>query len=316
MKISSAYLGIDVSKRTLHLAEPTRFLKEFNNSLEGHQTLIRWLAEKKPQLIVLEASGGYERAVCEAMQDAGLPVKVAQPGCVRNFAKSLKVLAKTDEIDAQVIAHFGEATNPKRTPQTPQIVRQLRALCDRRQQIVADRVREGNRLEKCADPGIAEHIEASIQQLRTQEKEFDEQIQALQRSDQDLNKKANAMLAQKGVGHKTVAVLLTHFPELGALDRQQVAALAGLAPYANESGKWKGKRRIFAGRATVRKALFMAARTAVVWCPVIKPFYQRLREAGKPYKVALIAAARKMLIRLNTILKELEPESENVTSAT
>ena len=305
MKTQTSYLGIDVSKRKLHLGSTHKFMGEFENNIVGHQKLIQCLRDMKPISIVLEASGGYERQVCDAMQDAGLPVTVAQPGCVKNYAKSIKVLAKTDKIDAQTIARFAEATKPAPTLKTPENLRKFRALCDRRSQIVEDRVRENNRLETCADREIAQQIQANVQRLQEMETLLEQQIHDMIRSDESLQRKEQAMTRQTGVGAKTANALLAHLPELGTLSRQQVASIAGLAPHPRESGSWKGKRRIYGGRSAVRTAMYMAAKTAARYCPVIREFYLRLRAKGKSYKSAIIACARKMLVRLNTVLKEL-----------
>jgi transposase len=304
MKTLISYLGIDVSKSKLHLGTPQKFLGEFENKVAGIEKIVQRITELKPIAVVLEASGGYERLVCEALQDADIPVVVAQPSCVKNFAKSIKVLAKTDKIDAQVIARFGEATKPEPTPKTPQKVREFRALCDRRNQIVDDRVRESNRLETCADPEMRKHIQSQLERLQELEKELDRRIATATVEDAEFQQKSKIMQAVVGVGPKTTFTLLAHFPELGTLSRGQVAALAGLAPHPQESGTWTGKRRIFGGRGAVRKALYMAAKTAARYCPVLKKFYQRLRDAGKAYSVAIIACARKLLIHLNTLLKE------------
>ena len=316
MKTTPVYLGIDVSKRTLHLATPEKFVGEFANLPGGHQQLITRLRDFHPAVIVLEASGGYERLVAEALQDAGMQVAVVQPACVRYFAKSLKVLAKTDRIDARIIARFGEATEPALTPQTPENRRKLRALSDRRQQIVEDRVREVSRLEACADHDIAAVIRQSIDHLKATEIQLDQQIEQLIQTDEEFQARAQIMQSNTGIGQKTTNVLLAHFPELGSLTRGQVAALAGLAPHARESGSWSGKRRIYGGRAAVRRALYMAAKTAARYCPVIREFYQRLREGGKPYNVALIACARKMLIHLNTQLKPAGPQESSAIATT
>jgi transposase len=316
MKTQSSYTGIDVSKKTLHLATSERFIDVFDNTVDGVQALIERLRKISPDLIVLEASGGYERLACDAFQDANLPVSVVQPSCVRHFAKSIKVLAKTDEIDAKVIARFGEATKPAITPKTPENIRKIRALSDRRRQVVEDRVRECNRLETCSDAEITEQLQESIARLKQMEEKLNQQIDTLRRSDRVLKAKSEVMMAQKGIGERTTTILLAQFPELGSMTRHQVAALAGLAPHAQESGNWKGKRRIYGGRAEVRKAMYMAAKSAARWCPVISVFYQRLRQSGKPYNVALIACARKMLIRLNTLLKDFSELSPAGASAT
>ena len=315
MKINSVYLGIDVSKRKLHLATPEKFLREFDNTSAGCRTLIKRIQSFSPIGVVLDASGSYERRIVEALQDVDIPVTVSQPGCIRHYAKSIKVLAKTDEIDAQVIARFAQATQPAPTPKTPLNVRKIRALRDRREQIVEDRVREGNRLEACADPQIATCIQTQIERLRHLEKELDGQIIELLKTDPTFKRKAKVMTGVVGIADKTASTLLAHFPELGTLTRGQVAALAGLAPHANESGSYRGKRRIYGGRAAIRKAMFMAARTAVRFCPVMREFYERLREKGKPFKVAIIACARKMLVRLNTLLSQLEAETNTRNEA-
>lgn len=306
MKTESVYLGIDVSKKSLHLGSTTKFIKEFANTKLGIQKLVAALKEIQPTMVVMEASGGYERICADAIQDCSIPINVAQPGCVRHFAKSIKVLAKTDAIDAQVIARFGEATNPQPTARTPENVKKFRAINDRREQIIEDRVRETNRLETCADKEVAQQLQDNIRQLEEREYELTRRMNELRNSDYELRTKSEVMMQQKGVGSLTACTLLAHLPELGAVDRQQVAALAGMAPHARESGKWKGKRSIYGGRAKVRKAMFMAARSAVRWCPIISLFYKRLRENGKPFKVAIIACARKMLIRLNTLIKNME----------
>ncbi len=315
MKTSLVYLGIDVSKSKLHFASPSQFLGEFNNDAEGHGKLVERAKTLGPERIVLEASGGYERLITDALQDAGLPVAVCQPSCVRHYALSIKQRAKTDRIDAQLIARFGEATNPDITPKTPENIRKMRALTDRRQQLIEDRVREENRLLTCADQEVRREIEASIDKLNAKEKELDEQIAQLERTPA-FCQKAEAMKKQKGVGDQTARVLLSQLPELGSATRQEIASLAGLAPYPRESGTWKGKRNIYGGRAAVRKALFMAAKSAARWCPVLSIFYKRLRANGKSYKAAIIACARKLLIRLNTIIKELEKITHPGAAAT
>ena len=171
-------------------------------------------------------------------------------------------------------------------------------------------------METCSDAEIIEQLRESIARLQQAEKELNEQIDALRQSDPVLQSKSKVMTEQKGIGEQTANILLAQLPELGSLTRHQVAALAGLAPHAQESGSWKGKRRIYGGRAEVRKAMYMAAKSAARWCPVISVFYQRLRQSGKAYNVAIIACARKMLIRLNTLLKDLVESTPTGASAT
>lgn len=228
-----------------------------------------------------------------------------QPSCIRHYALSIKQRAKTDKIDARIIARFGEATNPDITPKTTENVRKMRTLTDRRQQVIEDRVREENRLLSCVDQEVRREIEVSIAQLEAKEKELDDRVAQLEQQP-EFSQKAIAMEQQKGVGDHTARVLLAQLPELGRVTRQEIASLAGIAPGARESGNWRGKRSIYGGRARVRMALYMAARTAAKWCPVISVFYNRLRANGKSFKVAIIACARKILIRLNTIIKNLD----------
>lgn len=318
MKATTSYLGIDTGKNHLHLGSTQRCLAVFDNTPAGHRQLLKRIVKLAPICIAIEASGGYERMVVEALQDAELPVAVVAPSCVRHFAKSAKVLAKTDAIDAAVIARYAQAHRPEPTPKTPESTRKLRALRDRREQIVEDRVREENRLEACADRQIARQLRASIKRLNAQEKKLDESIQQHIQADDHLRAKAKTLTAVKGVGPQTAATVLAHLPELGRLNRQQAAALIGVAPHARESGTWKGKRHVFGGRSAVRKALYLAARSASQHCPVMSVFYKRLRNAGKAYKVAIIAVARKILIHLNTLIRQLDqsnaaPEGTDAT---
>lgn len=306
MKEAQSYIGIDTGKKELHLGTTQRCLKVFDNTIAGHKQLIERVRTLKPTLVAIEASGGYEHAIVDAMQDADLPIAVVPPGCVRYFAKSAKVLAKTDAIDATIIARYAQAHQISPTPKTPESTRKLRALRDRRQQIVQDRVREENRLETCADREIVRQLRASIKRLNAHEKKLDERIQKFVKADEQLSAKTAIMTAVTGVGVQTATTVLAYLPELGSLNRQQAAALVGIAPHPRESGSWKGKRRIFGGRAAVRKALYMAAKSAARFCPVIREFYQRLREAGKPYNLALIACARKILVHLNTLIRKFD----------
>lgn len=301
---SPLYLGIDVSKKKLHLGSSKKFLREFPNTIEGHEKLIKFVTKSKDVHLVMEASGGYESLACDDFQDAGLNVSVVQASCVRNYAKSLKVLAKTDPLDSKMIAKYAESANPSITPKTPENVRKIRALRDRREQLVADRVREQNRFEKCRDREVLADLEASILELKEKEKQLTKRIRQLIKNDQQMHRTYEILTSVLGVGEITAITLMGHFPELGKLSRQQIASLAGMAPHPQDSGDRKGKRRIYGGRAAVRRAMYMAARTAVMRCPVMIEFYTRLRNAGKPYKVAIIAVARKMLIRLNTLLKK------------
>ena len=311
MKANTSYLGIDTGKHELFLGSPDKFIAKFDNTpgpSGGHRKLIERIRKYQPHhdhtLIAIEATGGYERPIVEALQDAGLPVAIVAPNCVRHYAKSAKVLAKTDKLDSVMIARYAQAHDPRPTPKTPESARKIRALADRRQQIVQDRVREQNRMETCSDPDMIEHLQESIQRLILQEKDLDKRIKAAIQNDEQLQAKAKVLRPVIGVGDQTITSLLANVPELGTLSREQAAALIGLAPHPQDSSTKNGKRRIFGGRAQVRKTLYMAAKTAAQHCPVLKAFYQRLKQQGKPHNVALIAVARKLIVHLNTKMKQ------------
>jgi len=309
------YLGIDVSKKSLDLASADRHLGRFPNTPAGHAQLILRIKERAPELVALEATGGYERPVTEALLNAGVVAAVVQPKCVRHFAKSLNWQAKTDPIDAQLIARFAAATDPRPADRPDPDATRLRALRDRRQQIVDDRVREQNRLEACADRQVQTEIRRSIKRLRKLERRLDQQIdQCIERSER-LHAKAETLERAIGVGRQVAATMLAHLPELGTVNRQQITALAGLAPYARDSGQWRGRRTIFGGRAEVRRMLYLAALSAARWDPVLRAFYRKLIDAGKLKKVALVAVARKLLIRLNTAMKQLLEQQPAPTRA-
>lgn len=313
--MSAVYLGIDVSKKFLDLADTQRYLDRIDNTPKHHARLVKRLVQQQPTLVTVEATGGYERPVVEALMQAGIRVAVVQPACVRHFARSLKLRAKTDKLDAQLIARFAQATRPQPAAKPDPDATRLRALRDRRQQVVEDRVREENRLEACPDPTVQAEIRRSITRLRKLEVSLNEQIEQCIETSQTLKPRAQVLRQVKGVGPHVVAVLLAHLPELGKVNRQQIAALAGLAPYACESGQWKGKRTIYGGRAQVRRLLYLAALTACRWDPALKKFYQRLLEAGKLKKVAIVAVARKLLVRLNRLMTQFLDQQPETTPA-
>lgn len=307
---STVYLGLDVAKKHLDLADPKKYDGAFANRPLGHQDLIQRIRQKYPRrltqvCVVLEATGGYERQAAEALMDAKVRVAVVQPGRVRQFARSLNQQAKNDRLDAMVLARFGEAIQPREAEKPdPQEVK-LRALRDRRAHVVQDRVREQNRLEACADDEVRREIEEHIVELVSKEKKLDERMKAAVAANKSLAAKSERMTQVKGVGPQTAVTLLSHLPELGRIGRRQIAALAGLAPYDRDSGGHRGRRRVFAGRAAVRRALYMAAVTASRHNPVLKEKYTRLVAAGKPKKLALIAVARTLLIHLNAEMAKM-----------
>jgi len=298
-------VGIDVSKNRLDVAVGSAgTVRGFDNDPAGHDALVRHLRTVSPARVVLEPTGGYERSAMAALAAAGLPVIVVNPRRAREFAGAAGVLAKTDRLDACVLALYTERlTSPVRPISSPQ-QQALEDLVARRAQLVSMLTQEKNRLQQAAAPRVRKSIEAIITSLRKQIDAAEDDIAGEIESSPVWKDAAERMDSVPGVGFKTVCVLLGALPELGTLNRQCIAALAGLAPINRDSGKMRGKRAIGGGRADVRTSLYMASLSAFRHNPAIKAFYQRLVQAGKPKKVALTAAAHKLLTILNAILRE------------
>ncbi len=301
------FVGIDVSKRSLDGAvRPSEDQFTVANDAEGITELVEKLAKVKPTLIVLEATGGLETAVTAALAARGLAVAVVNPRQVRDFAKSLGRLAKTDKIDALVLARFADAIRPDPRQLPDEQAQLLQATLVRRRQLIEMLVAEKNRLpltHVSMQARVKEHIEWLETELKTIDKDLNGQLQAspVWREKEDL------LRGVKGVGEVTATTLLAELPELGRLNRKQIAALVGVAPFNRDSGKFKGKRAIWGGRASVRQVLYMAALSAAQHNPVIRDFYQHLLKAGKLKKVALIACARKLLTILNAMIHSMKP---------
>ena len=301
MTTPGIYIGVDVAKAELVVATATSVLCRVANDRTGHGELVRRLAGMTVEAVVLESTGCYGQAVVAALMVAGVAVAVVQPGRVRDFARSQGIHAKTDPIDAQVIAQFAAATKLRLyTPLVPERLH-LRALVDRRDQLIALRQQEQNHLEANPAPLIAKDLRASIKRLLKAEKTYTKHIADHLAKHTQLARLSEALQNESGVGLQTAATLLAHLPELGTLNRQQVAALGGLAPYNHGSGTHDGKRTIYGGRKRLRRALYLAALSAGRFSTWLKDVYTKLRERGKPAKVAFIACARKLLIRLNSI---------------
>lgn len=302
MPTSSVYVGIDVAKVTLEVASCERVLSRAPNTDDGHRQVVEVLRGLSVALVVVESTGVYGQELVRALVVAGLPVAVVQPGRVRHFARSKNILAKTDAIDAKVLADFAQAVKPRQfVLPSAQLIR-LRAYSDRRDQVVEDRVREQNRLEACTDSDIAKLIAANIATLTTNEETLTREIASIIAEDATLKAKNDILQNETGIGPLTASILLAQLPELGSINRQEAGALAGLVPYDRSSGTYDGSRHIYGGRARVREALYMAAITACRWNPHIADFYQRLLKRGKAKKLAIIACARKLLVRLNSLL--------------
>lgn len=305
MSTPPSYIGIDVAKAELVVANDAAEIFRVPNTPTGHRDLVKRLRPLGPVTVVMESTGPYGRVAAGALTAAGIQVAIVQPGRVRHFAASLGIRAKTDPIDARVIARFGAATTPRCFTPPSVSIAHLRALNDRRDQIMEMRIQEENRLESVTDPLIAKELRANIKRLREAEKTYTKAMSKAVAQEPEL-KRMNAQLQEEaGVGLQTAVTLMTHCPELGKLNRQEIAALAGLAPYDRASGTSDGRRAIHGGRQRLRKALYLAAVTAARCSDWLKPVYDRLIKAGKLKKVAHIACARKLLVRLNTLAATL-----------
>lgn len=314
--MQKGFVGIDVSKERLdvaHLPSATPWTE--TNDEAGIGRLVGRVKEAAPELVVLEATGGYEAAVAIALATAGIPVAVVNPRQVRDFAKAMNKLAKTDAIDAQVLALFGERVRPEPRPLGDESQRELEALLLRRRQLVEMIASERNRLESCRVTKIRADIEETIQWLRRRLKDIDRDLDRAIRNSPVWREREQLFRGIPGVGRVTVAVLASDLPELGKLNRKQIAALVGVAPFNDDSGRrLDGKRHIWGGRATVRAALYMASISAIRCNPVLKPFYAHLRAAGKLPKVALVACMRKLLTMLNAIARDNKPWKHAITA--
>ena len=303
METAPPFVGIDVSSQrldvdTVPVSQP--FSKP--NTEDGIAALVARLKALKPQLVLLEATGGYEIAVAYALYEAGLPLVIANPKAVRHFAKALGRLAKTDKLDALVLALYAQKVQPPVQPLRDQQQLELANLMTRRRQLQGMIVMEENRRRTCT-PRVRANIDLSVDHLRRLLKDLDRDIHNAIRRTPLWHEKAEILQSVTGIGPIVSASLIAVMPELGTLPRTKASALAGLAPMNQDSGKHRGKRMIKGGRPAVRQALYMAALVASRHNPVIKEFYQRLRLAGKPAKVALTACMRKLLVILNAMLK-------------
>jgi len=298
------YVGIDISKDTFHVATCPDLIKtSLPNTPAGHRQLCKSLQNQTVALIVLEATGGYERPLAAELLNASLPVVVVNPKQVRDFAKGMGQYAKTDPIDAQVLAKFAQIVKPApKSHATPQTV-ELSELVRRRRQLNDLRTQESNRLLMIHHLKVKKSIKKMIKTLDFQINEIDQLITEQIDADDDFRNKDCILRSAPGVGPQTSAMLIANLPELGKLNRQQITALAGLAPWDRSSGKYDGKAHIWGGRKEVRSVLYMAAFTACRFNPVIHEFAERLKQNGKAYKVVLTACMRKLLIILNTMIR-------------
>lgn len=303
MESQRPFVGIDISSQRLDvdtLPASQRFSKP--NTEEGIASLVLHLQPLNPRIVLLEATGGYEIPVAYALYEAGLPVVIMNPKVLRHFAKAIGKLAKTDKLDAQVLALYAQKIQPPVRPLQDQEQLELSNLMTRRRQLQAMIVMEENRRRTCT-PRVRGNIDRSLAHLRQLLKDLDREIHDSIRRTPLWHENSEILQSFTGVGPKVSASLIADMPELGTLTRGKASALAGLAPMNRDSGQFRGKRMIQGGRPAVRQALYMAALVASRHNPVIRAFYQRLRLAGKPAKVALTACMRKLLVILNAMLK-------------
>ncbi|NWG25351.1 MAG: transposase [Pseudorhodoplanes sp.] len=299
------FVGIDVSKDRLDIhVRPVGGAFVVSRDGKGLEELIGRLRALAPELVVVEATGGFETIVAAAVGGAGLPLAVVNPAQIRHFAQAIGRRAKTDPVDAAVIAHFAQAVKPPPRPLPDEAQSLLGELVARRRQIIEMLVAERQRERLVSNRRVRKSLARHIATLEKELREIDRDIDTLVRGSPVWREKEDLLASVPGIGHTIARTMLAELPELGTLDRRRIASLAGLAPYTRQSGRWKGKSAIGGGRAPVRAALFMAALVASRKNPVLKLHYQRLLRAGKPKMVALIALARKMLTILNAILRD------------
>jgi transposase len=311
MNTHESFVGIDVSKDWLDIAWLSGQTLRVEHSGEAIAGLIERLREQPPTLIVLEATGGLETPLASALAAQGLAVAVVNPRQVRDYAKACGRLAKTDRVDALILAAFASAIRPQVRPLPDEETRALGDLLARRRQLIDMRVQEKLRLERASAmqrDSLREHIAWLDERIAR----IDTDLTHALRTSQAWREKDDLLQAIPGVGKVTRATLLALLPELGSLSSKEIAALAGVAPFNRDSGKHQGQRIVWGGRSQVRRVLYMAAVSAARCNPVIRDFYQRLRSQGKPAKVALTACMRKLLVIMNSMLKHRAPWNPQV----
>ncbi len=314
--MDQSFVGIDVSKATLDLAtRPSDAVQVFANDAPGIAAVVAQLQAVAPALIVVEATGGYELPLVGAVLEAGLPIVVVNPRQVRDFAKATGRLAKTDRIDALILARFAEQVRPALRALPPPATQELAALLARRRQLVEMLTAERHRLHH-ATPAVRKNIRAHITWLERRLRDLDTELATAIRQSPVWREQETLLRSAPGLGPVVSRTLLGDLPELGTLTRRQIAALVGVAPLNRDSGTLRGRRSCWGGRAPVRTALYMAALVATKCNPLIRDFYQRLCAAGKKRKVALVACMRKLLTILNAMVKHRTPWRDPGTHAT
>jgi len=303
--MTEKYIGMDISKAQLDVAKAGRKKTwAFNNNRQGIGELVKLMKRIKPVLIVVEASGGLEQAVVRALYLAKMPIAIVNPTRIRNFARATGQYAKTDQIDARIISQFAKAVRPQVRPLRSAEEEHLDALVTRRRQIVDVITAEKNR-RSTTHPAMKSRLEKHIRWLEKERNSLEKAIEDFIQEKAEWKEKAAILRSVSGVGPVTTSTLLAELPELGTRNRKQIAALVGVAPMNKDSGPKKGKRRVFGGRASVRRVLYMATLVATRTNPVIRAFYERLLESGKERKVALTACMRKLLTIINAMIRSM-----------
>ena len=309
-KEENFYVGIDVSKHKLDICiSPSNIHLTYKNSPQGFLALKKKLASLSNVKVVLEATGGYEKRLADTLCEAGIESCIVNPRRIRDFAKALGILAKTDKIDAQVIALYAERVKPEAKIFKSKNQAKIAELTTRRRQLLDMTQMEKNRLDK-ASGDIKKSLSKLIKVLEKEIKIIEKKVNEIVCEDDYYSRIYDHLVSVPGIGEKVANVLIGHLPELGSLTSKQITALAGLAPFNRDSGTLRGVRTIWGGRATVRSSMYMAALVAIRYNSKIKAFYLRLCEAGKPKKVALTACMRKLLIIVNAMIKNNQPWQE------
>jgi transposase len=302
------FVGIDVSKDRLEVhLRPSAERFQVARDGGGLEQLAARLSAAGPALVVLEATGGFEITVAAALAAAGLPLAVVNPAQIRAFAHAIGRLAKTNRLDAELIARFAEQVHPEPRPVLGAQAQVLAELVARRRQLVEMIGMESNRRRQARSAKVLRGIERMLAALQAALAELDQEIDGQVRGSPAWRAAEDLLTSVPGIGKITARTLIAELPELGCLDRRRIAALVGVAPVNRDSGAWRGHRAIAGGRSTVRKVLYMAALTAISWNPAIRTLYLRLRARGRPAKAALVAAMRKLLTILNAIMRDRRP---------
>jgi transposase len=313
--MSEVFVGIDVSKARLDVAvRPSGEVWSFTNTEDGFATLVGKLKPLAPRLVIVEATGGYQAPLVAALTVGGIAVAVVNPRQVRDFGRATGQLAKTDVLDAEVIARFGEALRPEPRLMPDAETQALSSLVVRRRQLVEMITAETNRFATALEP-VRQDIHEHISWMRRRLKDVDDDIYRTLKKSPVWRVKEQILRSAPGIGRVTTCALIAQVPELGTLNGRKISALVGVAPFNRDSGTMRGKRVIWGGRAAVRQTLYMATLTAIRCSPTVRAFYERLIAAGKPTKVAHVACMRKLLVRLNAMMRDGRTWTEDVAAA-